>query len=56
MRQSGHRRGPFDDGGLVDLAHCIAFWVRPRRGTHVLDVGTACLPYAPPAADSSGDR
>jgi alkylhydroperoxidase family enzyme len=34
--------GLFDDGEIVDLAHCVAAWIGLGRAGHVLGFDSAC--------------
>jgi len=43
----------FDDGEIVDLAHCVAAWVGLGRVAHVLGFDTVCLPFTNATAEAA---
>jgi len=41
----------FDDGEIVDLAHCVAAWMGLGRVAHVLGFDSVCSPFLATAAE-----
>lgn len=41
----GRMRERFDDGEIVDLAHCVAAWMGLGRVAHVLGFDSVCSPF-----------
>ena len=42
----GRMKARFDDGEIVDLAHCTAAWIGLGRVAHVLGFDSVCAPFA----------